>query len=83
MLKTQTGAFSFFRNPFRTTLSNSTTTALIIIKKLARKIAVFTGASKRIDASIAKHLAVEGAIAVQANVAKKAEIEHLLELFFT
>ena len=82
MLKTQTGAFSFFRNPFRTTLSNSTTTALIIIKKLARKIAV-TGASKRIDASIAKHLAVEGAIAVQANVAKKAEIEHLLELFFT
>lgn len=73
-------------------------------KKLAGKVAVVTGASKGIGASIAKHLALEGAavvvnyssskggadrvvdeivsgggkaVAVQANVSKKADVERL------
>jgi 3-oxoacyl-[acyl-carrier protein] reductase len=73
-------------------------------KKLAGKVAVVTGASKGIGASIAKHLALEGAavvvnyssskegadrvvseivsgggraVAVQANVAKKEEVDRL------
>src|SRR5712692_8935670 len=42
------------------------------MSKLQDKVAIVTGASKGIGASIAKHLA-----AVRADVAKKAEIERL------
>jgi 3-oxoacyl-[acyl-carrier protein] reductase len=52
-------------------LSNSTTIGLIM-KKLDGKIAVVTGASKGIGASIAKHLAAEGA-AVVVNYASSKE----------
>lgn len=43
------------------------------MKKLYRKIAIVTGASKGIGASIAKHLATEGAVLV-VNYASSKEV---------
>jgi 3-oxoacyl-[acyl-carrier protein] reductase len=53
-------------------VKTSTTIGLTIMKKLDGKIAVVTGASKGIGASIAKHLAAEGA-AVVVNYASSKE----------
>src|SRR5216117_1761469 len=85
------------QNEYENTMNTNT-------KKLDRKVAVVTGASKGIGAGIAKHFAAEGAavivnyassktdgdkvvdeitkhggkaVAVQGNVAKKADVEKL------
>jgi 3-oxoacyl-[acyl-carrier protein] reductase len=51
----------------------------LIMKKLAEKIAVVTGASKGIGAEIAKHLAAEGAAVVVNYASSKAGADRVVD----